>query len=79
VASEIMAILCLSISNKDRKDKISRITIGYTRDRKPVTVADLKLQGALAMIVKDAIKPNLVQSMEGTPALFHGGPLANIS
>lgn len=79
VASEIMAILCLSRSIKDLKDKISRITIGYTRDRKPVTVADLKVEGALAMILKDAIKPNLVQSIEGTPALVHGGPFANIA
>ena len=68
VASEIMAILCLSRSIKDLREKISKITIGYTRDRKPVTVADLKVEGALAMILKDAIKPNLVQSIEGTPA-----------
>jgi len=79
VASEIMAILCLSRDIKDLKDKISRITIGYTRDRKPVTVADLKVDGALAMILKDAIKPNLVQTIEGTPALVHGGPFANIA
>ena len=79
VASEIMAILCLSRSIKDLKDKISRITIGYTRDRRPITVADLKVEGALAMILKDAIKPNLVQSIEGTPALVHGGPFANIA
>lgn len=79
VASEIMAILCLSRDFKDLKDKISRITIGYTRDRKPVTVADLKVDGALAMILKDAIKPNLVQTIEGTPALVHGGPFANIA
>lgn len=79
VASEIMAILCLARNIKDLKDKISRITIGYTRDRKPVTVADLKVEGALAMILKDAIKPNLVQTIEGTPALVHGGPFANIA
>lgn len=79
VASEIMAILCLSTGLKDLKSSIANITIGYTRDRKPVTVADLKVEGALAMILKDAIKPNLVQSIEGTPALIHGGPFANIA
>ena len=79
VASEIMAILCLSNDINDLKAKISRITIGYTRSRKPVTVADLKVEGALAMILKDAIKPNLVQTIEGTPALVHGGPFANIA
>ncbi|BCU52581.1 formate--tetrahydrofolate ligase [Staphylococcus auricularis] len=79
VASEIMAILCLANNLKDLKQKIAKITIGYTRDRKPVTVADLKVEGALAMILKDAIKPNLVQSIEGTPALVHGGPFANIA
>lgn len=79
VASEIMAILCLSRNIKDLREKISKITIGYTRDRKPVTVADLKVEGALAMILKDAIKPNLVQTIEGTPALVHGGPFANIA
>ena len=79
VASEIMAILCLSTGLKDLKASIANITVGYTRDRKPVTVADLKVEGALAMILKDAIKPNLVQSIEGTPALIHGGPFANIA
>ncbi|MDW5471307.1 formate--tetrahydrofolate ligase [Staphylococcus equorum] len=79
VASEIMAILCLSNDLNDLKAKISRITISYTRARKPVTVADLKVEGALAMILKDAIKPNLVQTIEGTPALVHGGPFANIA
>ncbi|MEB7746835.1 formate--tetrahydrofolate ligase [Staphylococcus equorum] len=79
VASEIMAILCLSNDLNDLKAKISRITIGYTRSCKPVTVADLKVEGALAMILKDAIKPNLVQTIEGTPALVHGGPFANIA
>ncbi|MCJ1661899.1 formate--tetrahydrofolate ligase [Staphylococcus sp. NRL 18/288] len=79
VASEIMAILCLARNIKDLKEKISRITIGYTRERKPITVADLKVEGALAMILKDAIKPNLVQTIEGTPALVHGGPFANIA
>lgn len=79
VASEIMAILCLSTDLKDLKESIANITIAYTRDRKPVTVKDLKVEGAIAMILKDAIKPNLVQSIEGTPALIHGGPFANIA
>ncbi|MGJ7588193.1 formate--tetrahydrofolate ligase [Staphylococcus shinii] len=79
VASEIMAILCLATDINDLKAKISNITIGYTRVRKPVTVADLKVEGAIAMILKDAIKPNLVQTIEGTPALVHGGPFANIA
>lgn len=79
VASEIMAILCLSTGLKDLKESIANITVAYTRDRKPVTVADLEVEGAIAMILKDAIKPNLVQSIEGTPALIHGGPFANIA
>ncbi|PKW53692.1 formate--tetrahydrofolate ligase [Staphylococcus pseudintermedius] len=79
VASEIMAILCLSTGIKDLKESISKITIGYTRDRQPVIVKDLGVEGALAMILKDAIKPNLVQTIEGTPALIHGGPFANIA
>ena len=79
VASEIMAILCLANNINDLKTKISNITIGYTHSRKPVTVADLKVEGALAMILKDAIKPNIVQTIEGTPALVHGGPFANIA
>ncbi|EOG9004870.1 formate--tetrahydrofolate ligase [Staphylococcus pseudintermedius] len=79
VASEIMAILCLSTGIKDLKESISKITIGYTRDRQTVTVKDLGVEGALAMILKDAIKPNLVQTIEGTPALIHGGPFANIA
>lgn len=79
VASEIMAILCLSTGIKDLKESISKNTIGYTRDRQPVTVKDLGVEGALAMILKDAIKPNLVQTIEGTPALIHGGPFANIA
>ncbi|MBV5222433.1 formate--tetrahydrofolate ligase [Staphylococcus hominis] len=79
VASEIMAILCLARNINDLKEKISRITVGYTRERKLITVADLKVEGALAMILKDAIKPNLVQTIEGTPALVHGGPFANIA
>ncbi len=79
VASEIMAILCLSTGIKDLKENIAKITIGYTRNRQPVTVRDLEVEGALAMILKDAIKPNLVQTIEGTPALVHGGPFANIA
>lgn len=79
VASEIMAVLCLSNSLEDLKDKLSQIVIGYTYDRKPVTVAQLKVQGSLALLLKEAIKPNLVQTMEGTPALIHGGPFANIA
>ncbi len=79
VASEIMAILCLSTGIKDLKENIAKITIGYTRDRQAVTVRDLEVEGALAMILKDAIKPNLVQTIEGTPALVHGGPFANIA
>ncbi|MCS4485327.1 formate--tetrahydrofolate ligase [Staphylococcus americanisciuri] len=79
VASEIMAILCLSTDIMDLKASIAKITIGYTRDRQPVTVKDLGVEGALAMILKDAIKPNLVQTIEGTPALIHGGPFANIA
>lgn len=79
VASEIMAILCLANDISDLKHKISKITVGYTRERQPITVADLKVEGAIAMILKDAIKPNLVQTIEGTPALVHGGPFANIA
>lgn len=79
VASEIMAVLCLSNDLEDLKEKLSQIVIGYTYDRKPVTVAQLEVQGALALLLKEAIKPNLVQTMEGTPALIHGGPFANIA
>ncbi|MHA8111113.1 formate--tetrahydrofolate ligase [Lactobacillaceae bacterium Melli_B4] len=79
VASELMAILCLSRNIKDLKERISKILIGYTFDRKPVTVADLKVEGALTLLLKDAIKPNLVQTIEHTPAYIHGGPFANIA
>ena len=79
VASEIMAILCLSESISDLKERLSRIIVGYTYDDKPVTCADLKAQGAMAALLKDALKPNLVQTLEGTPALVHGGPFANIA
>ncbi len=79
VASEIMAVLCLSTSITDLKDRLSRIIVGYTYDEKPVTAGELKAAGAMAALLKDAIKPNLVQTLEGTPALVHGGPFANIA
>ena len=79
VASEIMAVLCLSTSLKDLKDRLASIIVGYTYDEKPVTAGDLKASGAMAALLKDAIKPNLVQTLEGTPALVHGGPFANIA
>lgn len=79
VASEIMAVLCLATSIEDLKTRISRIVIANTYDRKPVTVSDLGVSGAITMLLKDAIKPNLVQTIEGTPALVHGGPFANIA
>ena len=79
VASEIMAVLCLATDLKDLKERLSRIIVGYTCDDKPVTAADLKAQGAMAALLKDAIKPNLVQTLENTPALVHGGPFANIA
>ena len=79
VASEIMAVLCLSESITDLKERLARIIVGYTFDDKPVTCADLKAQGAMAALLKDALKPNLVQTLEGTPSLVHGGPFANIA
>ncbi|GAA1906951.1 formate--tetrahydrofolate ligase [Arthrobacter gandavensis] len=79
VASEIMAVFCLATDIEDLTARLARITVGYTWDRKPVTVADLKVQGALALLLKDALKPNLVQTIAGTPALVHGGPFANIA
>jgi formate--tetrahydrofolate ligase len=79
VASELMAILCLASDLEDMKQRISRIFFGYTYDNKPVTVADLKVAGALTLLFKDAIKPNLVQTLENTPAFIHGGPFANIA
>ncbi|HZK21984.1 MAG TPA: formate--tetrahydrofolate ligase [Oscillospiraceae bacterium] len=79
VASEIMAILCLSLSIDDLKSRISKIIIGYSTDGKPITTGELKAVGAVASLLKDAIKPNLVQTLEGTPALVHGGPFANIA
>ncbi len=79
VASEIMAILCLAKDINDLKERLSKIIVGYTYDDKPVTCADIKAQGAMTALLKDAIKPNLVQTLEGTPALVHGGPFANIA
>ena len=79
VASEIMAILCLATDLVDLKEKLSKIVIGYTYDNKPVTAGDLKAAGAMAALLKDALKPNLVQTLEHTPAFVHGGPFANIA
>ncbi|MFL2126642.1 formate--tetrahydrofolate ligase [Latilactobacillus curvatus] len=79
VASELMAILCLATDITDLKRRISQIVIGYTYDRQPVTVGELEITGAIAMLLKDALKPNLVQTLEHTPALIHGGPFANIA
>ncbi len=79
VASEIMAVLCLATSITDLKERLSRIIVGYTYDEKPVTAGQLKAAGAMTALLKDALKPNLVQTLEGTPALVHGGPFANIA
>ena len=79
VASEIMAVVCLSSSIADLKARLSRIIVGYTYDEKPVTAGQLKAAGAMAALLKDALKPNLVQTLEGTPAFVHGGPFANIA
>ena len=79
VASEIMAVLCLASDITDLKARLARIVVAYTYDGKPVTAADLKAQGAMAALLKDALKPNLVQTLEGTPAFIHGGPFANIA
>ena len=79
VASEIMAVFCLASSITDLKERLSRIIVGYTCDDKPVTAGDLKAVGAMTALLKDAIKPNLVQTLEGTPAFVHGGPFANIA
>lgn len=79
VASEIMAILCLASDITDLKQRLGRVVVGYTYAGKPVTAADLKAQGAMAALLKDALKPNLVQTLEGTPAFVHGGPFANIA
>ena len=79
VASEIMAVLCLSNDIVDLKERLARIVVAYNVDGQPVTAADLKAQGAMAALLKDAIKPNLVQTLEGTPTFVHGGPFANIA
>lgn len=79
VASEVMAVFCLAESLSDLKNRLAKITVGYTYDRKPITAGDLKAQGAMTALLKDALKPNLVQTMEGTPAIIHGGPFANIA
>ncbi|MDD4690735.1 MAG: formate--tetrahydrofolate ligase [Eubacterium aggregans] len=79
VASEIMAAFCLASDISDLKDRMGRIIVGYTYDDKPVTAAELKANGAMAALLKDALKPNLVQTLEGTPAFVHGGPFANIA
>ena len=79
VASEIMAVLCLASGLSDLKQRLSKMVVAYTRDDKPVTAHDLKAEGAMAAVLKDAIKPNLVQTLEGTPAFLHGGPFANIA
>ncbi len=79
VASEIMAVFCLATSITDLKERLSRIIVGYTYDEKPVTAGDLKAVGAMTALLKDALKPNLVQTLEGTPAFVHGGPFANIA
>ena len=79
VASEVMAVLCLASDITDLKARLARIIVGYTYDGKPVTAHDLKAEGAMAALLKDALKPNLVQTLEGTPAFIHGGPFANIA
>ena len=79
VASEIMAILCMANSLSDLKERMGNILIGYNMDGDPVLAKELEVQGAMAMLMKDAIKPNLVQTLENTPAIIHGGPFANIA
>ena len=79
VASEIMAVLCLATSLSDLKARLGRMVVGYSRSGAPITAHDLKAEGAMAALLKDAIKPNLVQTLEGTPAFIHGGPFANIA
>ena len=79
VASEIMAVLCLARNITDLKERLSKIIVGYTYDEEPVTAGDLKAAGAMTALLKDALKPNLVQTLEGTPAIVHGGPFANIA
>ncbi len=79
VASEVMAILCLAEDISDLKNRLGKIIVGYTTGGQPVTAGDLKAEGAMALLLKDAIKPNLVQTLENTPAFMHGGPFANIA
>jgi formate--tetrahydrofolate ligase len=79
VASEIMAILCLAESMEDLKERLGRIVVAYTREKKPVHASDLEAHGAMAVLLKDAVKPNLVQTLENNPAIIHGGPFANIA
>src|SRR6266542_4051761 len=79
VASEVMAIFCLSTSLEDLKERLGKIVVGYTREQKPVLARDLQTHGAMTVLLKDAIKPNLVQTLENNPAFIHGGPFANIS
>src|SRR5438105_4096456 len=79
VASEVMAIFCLSTSIKDLKERLGKIVCGYTKDQKPILARDLKAHGAMAALLKDALAPNLVQTLEHTPAIIHGGPFANIA
>ena len=79
VASEVMAILCLSRDLEDLKERLGNIFIGFTYDKKPVYARDLKANGAMTILLRDAIRPNLVQTLEGTPAIIHGGPFANIA
>jgi formate--tetrahydrofolate ligase len=78
-ASEVMAILCLSKDFEDLKNRLGNIFVGYTFDKKPIYARDLNAQGAMAILLKDAIRPNLVQTLEGNPAILHGGPFANIA
>ncbi|WP_237359079.1 formate--tetrahydrofolate ligase, partial [Salmonella enterica] len=78
-ASEIMAVLCLADSLTDLKERLKKCILGYTYDNEPITVADIKAEGAMTVLLKDALKPNLVQTLEGTPAFIHGGPFANIA
>ncbi len=79
VASEVMAIFCLATSRKDLKERLGKIIVGYTREQTPIRAKDLQAQGAMAALLKDAIKPNLVQTLENNPAIIHGGPFANIA
>ncbi len=79
VASEVMACFCLTESLHDLRERLGKIIVAYTRDRKPITAADLKANGAMTVLLKDALKPNLVQTLENNPAFIHGGPFANIA